>query len=449
MSLTRDIARRAGGIGLADLPPAAQAAARVCLADALAVSLGALRLEPAAALFADHARDHGPGPATLLAGGSAGAAQAALANGALAHAVDFEDTFDPAAIHANAPVVPAVLALAEAGDATLGEALTALALGGDLGCRIALSLATDPAERNWYQPPVMAAVGAALAGAMIHRLDADRTASAMSLTFTQFALTDALKASGRSHLRAVRDGFAARAAVDSVLLAGRGVVATDDVLAERGGLIHMLTGAGPAGDHLAGFGRGFLGPEISIKLWPCCRGTHHGIAFALDLRAEGVAPDDIAAIAFTERPPCDMLYVPRDERVRPQTAINAKFSIPYCFASALVYGAPGLDSFGDAARADPATLALADRVTLRACDPGATPAAHVMLRSGARFDRELPPPPSVLAGDCGFGALAEKIAGCVAASGRGPAVRDVLMSLEEMPPDTPVRVLMACLSDGA
>ena len=148
MTVTLDIAARSRAVSWDALAPSAQHAARLCLADGLAVMLGALRLEPAVQPFQTQARLYGPGPAPLLAGGTAPAPAAALANGALAHALDFEDTFDRAGLHVNAAVIPTVLALGP--DKPLAEVLRAMILGADLACRIGLSLTRDPATRGRF-----------------------------------------------------------------------------------------------------------------------------------------------------------------------------------------------------------------------------------------------------------------------------------------------------------
>ena len=444
MSLTRDIAARAGAVGWADLPPMVQHAARVCLADGLAIMLGALRHEPAVLPFADHARAYGPGPARLLAGGRAPAPAAAMANGALSHALDFEDTFDAAGLHVNASVIPTVLALAEAGGATpitLAEVLTAMALGADLACRIGLSLPRDPAERGWYHPPMIGALGAALAGARLLGLDTDQTTSALSLTLVQFSLTDALKRAPASGLRALRDGFAARAATEAVLLARAGVIGTPDPIAERGGLVSLLTGAAPAERLFADFGSSFLTPKLTLKLWPCCRGTHGAIALALALRDQGIAARDITAAAFTVAPPDDMLFEPRGDRIRPGSAIAAKFSVPYCFARTMIHGAPGLPAFDSAARAEARTLAMAEAVTMAACAPNAVPSARLTYADGRATDVPLPAPPVLCAGTTELAELRAKMEDCL---GPGPAL-DTALGLETAAPDIPIPSLIARL----
>ncbi|SMH38848.1 MmgE/PrpD family protein [Maritimibacter sp. HL-12] len=442
MNLTRDIAVRVGACGWNTLPSEARHAARLCLADGLAVMLGALRHEPVVVPFSAQARLYGPGQASLLAGGTAPVPAAALANGALAHALDFEDTFDQVGLHPNAAVIPTVLAIAEAEGKTLGDILPAMALGADLACRIGLSLTTDPGRRGWYHPPMIGAVGAALAGAKLLGLSPDQTVAALSLVQVQFALTDALKRSPASDLRAVRDGFAARAATEAVLLARAGVTGTADPLSEEGGLVHLLTCAAPDPAPFASFGKTFLTSELSLKLWPCCRGTHPAIALALALRREGIVPDDLEAVVFTVEPPDDMLFAPRADRIRPGSAITAKFSVPFCFARALLHGAPGLDAFSDTARRDVPTLALADKVELGACGDAMGRKARLVFKDGTTRDRTLPPPPELRAGTASYTDISPKLRDCL-----GPSqALDTLLSLETADPSLPVSALMTVLA---
>lgn len=439
MNLSRHIAERALGCEWDDLDDATRHAARLCLADALVVMIGALRVEPSVKPFVTHARAYGAGPSTLLSGGTAPAIAAALVHGALAHALDFEDTYDAVGLHPNAAPIPVALALAEAEDCSLGDALTATALGADLACRIGLALAVDPGARGWYHPPMIGAMGAALAGAHVLKLTPDETVAALSLTQLQFAMTDAVKRSPASDLRAIRDGLAARAATEAVLLARQGVTGTKDPLAEQGGIIHLLTGAEPEPSAFDGFTSAFHTPDLSLKVWPCCRGTHPAVALALDLRKQGVGARDIRAVAFTQEPPDDMLFEPRADRLRPQNAIAAKFSIPFCFARTLLHGAPGLEAFEPASRRDPEVLEIADKVTLKACAPGAGRIAHLLFSDGRQQDIPLSPPPSRRAADTPFTALAPKMRDCLGAS---EDALNTLLSIENAAPSQPASDVM-------
>ena len=109
----------------------------------IAVAIAASALGERAHAFAEIARDaSNPHGATVIGFGfKAAPAMAAFANGAMAHALDYEDTFDAALVHPNAAVVPAALALAESSAGVAGsDLLLAIAAGADLTCRLGLAI---------------------------------------------------------------------------------------------------------------------------------------------------------------------------------------------------------------------------------------------------------------------------------------------------------------------
>jgi 2-methylcitrate dehydratase PrpD len=451
MNLTRHLAETYLRLGFSSLPIVVNQATRLSLADGIAAMLAATRAEPATEPFATIARQYcdqsgsgsSAGGVTLLAGGRSTPSGAALANGALSHAIDYEDTFDPAGLHPKAEAIPVLLALADAEAKSLGDLLAALAVGCDLTCRLGLSLTADPASRGWYHPPMLGAAGAALAGAHLLGLDLEETVAALSLTQTRFALTDALKRSPASDLRAIRDGLAAQAALDAVLLARAGVIGTDDPLGEPGGLVHLITGDAPNELAFEGIGRRFSGALVTLKTWPCCRGTHGAIQLALDMRGRGVKPDDIAGMRFTVMPPDDMLFTPLADRQAPSTAIGAKFSIPYCFAYTLINGAPGLAAFDRPARQDDAVLDLASRITMASVSPTGPARAEIHQANlpaelGGLTEELLPEPPSLIAEEARFADIEAKLHECAGVAGGGEDMAQCLMGLETADPDTPV-----------
>lgn len=421
MTLALGLAERLQGVSFSDLPGEAVHAAQLSLADALCVMLAATRLEPAVLPFHTHALAGGFGPATLLGGGKATASLAALANGALSHALDFEDTYDAAGLHPNAVIIPAALALAEAEALSGPDLLFAIATGCDIACRIGEGLASDPAARGWYHPPIIAAAGAAFGASRMLRLTPEQTVSAVSLALCQFSLTDELKRSPRSDLRAVRDAFAARAVVEACCLARSGVRGVDAPLDGASGLFAMLTGDRASGDLLAGFGAAFRGADVTFKHWPCCRGTHPSIALALELRERGIGADDIEAMSLSVSPPDDMLMLPEADRKRPASMVAAKFSIPFCFALAMRRSEVTLEGFMPEARSDPAVLDVAAKVSLdRVIPPGALerPAARVLLVNGASYEVIVPEAPGNRASETTFDQMAPKFADCLRHAGR-------------------------------
>ncbi|MCX7282837.1 MAG: MmgE/PrpD family protein [Novosphingobium sp.] len=349
-----------------DLPEAARDGARRVLLDALGVTFAASGLAPEAAPFIALARANGPGPCTIL--GTKQRVQplgAALANGALAHAVDYEDAFDRAPAHPNASLVPVLLALAQSEGAIDGRRfLTALAVGGDVACRIALSLRQQMEQGGWYPPPIVAAFGAVAGAANLLGLSAEQTKDALSLTLCQVTMPGEIKHSCRTVLRAVREAFPAQAALTAVLLAREGVAGFETPLEGNAGFFALYAGGQfDADDLTGGLGERFWGAELTFKPWPSCRGTHPFIEMAQGLMTDGgFEADDIALVEVMIDDVQAMLAEPLARKRAPAVAIDAKFSIPFTTALALVRGGVWLDSFGPDSLSDERVLAMAAKV---------------------------------------------------------------------------------------
>lgn len=360
------IAAHVAALEWAGLPASTAEAAKLVLLDAAGVMLGASGLAEEVRPFVRMAAAMGPGPCTV-AGTTARASlpMAALANGALAHALDYEDAFDKAPGHPNASLVPALIALAQAEAPVDGRRfLTALAVGGDISCRMGLALRRPMEAGNWYPPPMLAAYGATAGAASLLGLDAVQVRDALSMTLCQAVMPGEIKYSAGTVLRAVREAFPAQAAVQSALLAREGVAGFETPLEGRAGFYALYAGGEFCADDLTeGLGTRFWIEHLTFKPWPSCRGTHPFIELALDLRGRHAI--DAAAIVRIEVEHDAiqaMLLEPLARKAAPQVAIDAKFSIPFTTALALARGRVGLDDFDDAALADPLVLALAAKV---------------------------------------------------------------------------------------
>ncbi|WP_315761752.1 MmgE/PrpD family protein [Sphingomonas sp. Y38-1Y] len=363
-TISADIAQHFARTTFAELPATTVHATRRALLDAVGVMLAATGLAEDVAPYQAHAAET-PGPCRLLGSGArTSPAMAALANGSLAHALDFGDTFDAGPAHPNAATVPALLALADADPAiTTGELLTAMALGADLACRLSIAAPRPYEAGGWYPPPLVNTIAAAAACAKLLGLTADGIRDAMGLALLQASFPAEIKLDPTSPLRGVREGFAARAAVEAALLARAGARAFAQPLEGAGGFFAVYAGGPPTPALWDGMGETWLGERVSFKPWPACRGTHPYIEAALALR-DRVDPAAITSIEAETGPIQAMLI--RPGKARPQSAIDARFSIPYTVARALIDGQVDLDSFTPARRQEAQVLALTDRVIERA-----------------------------------------------------------------------------------
>jgi 2-methylcitrate dehydratase PrpD len=104
--------------------------------------------------------------------------------------------------------------------------------------------------------------------------------------------------------------------------------------------------------------------DTSIKVHACCRFSGPVADCALDLYKQGVRADKVKKITakvgeFTVK----MLCHPLERKLRPQTHVDAQFSLPYAIAVAICKNRTGIQEFSVEALHDPEVLALAEKVT--------------------------------------------------------------------------------------
>jgi 2-methylcitrate dehydratase PrpD len=259
-------------------------------------------------------------------------------------------------------VLPAVLALAEQRDIGGARLLASVALGCDITVRLGRSTGDALAERGWYPPPILGGLGATAACAFLIGLNTRQVLDALSLALHQITASGEIKHSPASIIRGVRDGFAAQAAVQSVQLAERGVRGFDRPLDGASGFFATFAGGEYDQDAvLDDLGRRWAGVQTSFKPWPSCRGTHAFVQAALEARTR-TAVDEILEVTLVGAPVNEMLAVPLVAKRRPTSAIDAKFSLPFTVATALVRGGVTLESFSPASLQSADVLRIADRI---------------------------------------------------------------------------------------
>jgi 2-methylcitrate dehydratase PrpD len=394
-SLSEKIADHVAGFDAGRLTDATIHAAKRALLDGLGVMLAASGTSPEVETFVRYAQSGGQGNSSILGRGvTTSASLAALANGAMAHALDFEDAFDAAPSHPNASLLPALLAvLQEKGGASGREVLAAVAVGCDLVCRLGLSLRREMEAGGWYPPPILGVFGATAAVARLRGLSSRETLDALSLALCQASCPGEIKYSRETVIRAVREALPAEAAVRATALAALGVRGFDTPFEGKGGFFRLYAeGRYDPAVLLDGLGEHFWIEQLSFKKWPACRGTHAYIEAVQTLRAaHGFAPDDIVEIVATGGEVQVMLVEPAARKQAPATAIDAKFSIPFTIAAALIDPEVTLDSYDAASLADPRKRAQAAKVRFErhpdwGRDRAASGGLAVRLNDGSRFE---------------------------------------------------------------
>ena len=269
---------------------------------------------------------HGAGGAALWGmGHSLSMAGAALVNGTAAHALDFDDNFEPSMAHASAVLVPALLAMASGLEPVAGKRmLAAYIVGIELQARIGQVMHPDHYRAGWHATSTLGAIGAAGACAWLAGADSDGIANAMSLAFSQAAGS---KLQFGSQAKPTHAGLAARAAVTAAALAKAGLGAKEAFATGPWSFAELYNGNGKELD-TDGLGKrwALLDTGLMVKRFPCCAASHR----ALDgvesmIRDHGFGLEDVAEISV-ELP--DMLA--RNLRYdTPETEAEARFSLSY------------------------------------------------------------------------------------------------------------------------
>lgn len=300
----------------------------------------------------------GDGPCYVVGGAPQAAPWAALVNGTAAHALDYDDVLDPAMSHPSAALVPAILALGEARDASGADCLDAYLVGFEVLARLGEAMNLVHYKRGWHTTLSLGSMGVAAACARMMRLDTRETAMAISLSTS---MAGGSKRQFGSMAKPLHAGLAAKNGLMAAQLAASGVTGVDEPLEERWGYIDLMAGDTAPGmaAALSHIGEPSAMEQYGVwaKFYPCCASTHRPVDA---LRSLGLKLEQVVSIEaqVSEVAAANLRYrVPRD-------ANEARFSLPYCLASALADGTLTNASFSPAALQRPALVPLMKSVTM-------------------------------------------------------------------------------------
>jgi len=281
----------------------------------------------------------------VVGGGRASPSVAAMINGVSAHSLDFDDNFHPARAHASAVLVPALLSLATADAEISGRQLIQAYLAG-LEAQAAVGFGVNPSHynRGWHGTSTVGCIGTAAGVASLLGMDADGISRAMSLA-ASFAAGP--KGQFGTLAKPLHAGMAARNAVEAALLARAGMSGRPDILECPMGFRDLVGGDQSRGWDEMQFDDSHIIETRGLvtKLHPCCASTHRAIDIVRDLRdLHGfTASDVVSVVTKVGRSAVDNLIYPD-----PQNAMEARFSMQYCVAAALVQPHLSLSDFTQA-----------------------------------------------------------------------------------------------------
>jgi 2-methylcitrate dehydratase PrpD len=298
------------------------------------------------------------------------APNAVLANGTLAHALDYDETLEEGIIHAGSCVVTTALAVGEACKASGKSVLEAAVAGFEVMFKIGVVAPGRFHARGFHPTALCAPFGSAAVASRLYGLSLEQTAHAFGIAGSQSSGIIEYLADG-SWSKQFHAGWGAHGGIIASLLAQQGFRGPRTVFEGAHGLFAGF--AGKDGVHLERLdeiGESWHLPKVVFKLYPCGSIAHPYIDCALKIRrtlgepqASTLSVGNIERIVCrTHAGPVPRLWEPLDFKQQPPTPYAAKFSVPYCVAVALVKGRAGLDEFSLDSIRDPETIALAKKV---------------------------------------------------------------------------------------
>jgi len=441
-SLTQDIGAFVAGLTFDAIPAAAVEVVETGTIDGVGVMIpGRAEANVGIVERRFRTRDEAPESRLFMTDERVSAPLAALVNGVAMHVLDYDDVALPLGGHPSTVLVPALLAEADAVPGTTGKDLVrAYVAGYEVWAEVAGRDADAHHLKGWHPTSALGVLGAAAACAVLRGLDADKAAQAIGIAASEAC---GLVANFGSMTKSFHAGRAAQAGVLAARLAEDGLTAAPDVLEHPRGFLAALSPAGKVDrESPAKLGRSWqiVAHRVGVKKYPMCYAVHRALDAILDLRAEtGVKAEAVTGI----RVELGAAQAAILRNSRPRTGLEAKFSIEFAMASALVAGRAGLSELTDPfVRGDEvqrlircvevqtteerisaeSIFAPFDRVTLTLADGKTLESAQVVA---ARGDADLP-----LSRD----ELWAKFEDCLAqgAYGRGEA-RALFDALDDMP----------------
>lgn len=354
--LTVQLAQRVCAFRPEDLTEEMFVAARTAIIDTIAVTLLG-SCEEMVRIMRATLGDDLSGPASLIGSGeSASVLDATMVNGLASHALDFDDFTQEFGGHPSVPIVAGLLALAQAHGASGREFVAAYVAGIETESRIAAAVHFHHYEKGWHPTSTLGVFGAAASAAHLLKLDVDATSIALAIAAS---CASGMKANFGTYTKPLHVGHCARSGVHAALLAQQGFTANPFALEHKQGFLQLYNGEGTF-DAQQMLGEWFqpavvCAPGISLKQFACCGSTHPAVYMAMRLRKQAqFDPARVTRIDIATHP----RRIPHTDNPDPRTSFEAKFSMQYCVARALLDGELMLKHFEGDALFEPQLLRL-------------------------------------------------------------------------------------------
>ena len=365
MGATRQLVDFIIGTKYEDLPPEAINTAKGCILDYIGVSLVG-SVQPIAKVLESYLKVVGGTPRSTVIGlgTKTSSVHAAFANGAIGHAIDYDDNALIAQAHPTVTILPAVLALAEATGVTGKEVLLAYTVGYETFSKLGAALNPSHWYKGFHSTGTFGTYGAVAGASKLLKLDSEQMTNAFGIAGSS---ASGLKQNFGTMTKPFHAGHAAEGGVKAALLAKDGFTAAKDVLEGRLGFARVmaekqdLTVFANLGAPWGIVDSGGVNTSPFIKPFPSCGATHAAMEALFSLiREYDIKPDKVKFVDAG----MNLGGVESLPYAEPIDSLQGKFSMQFCLAIVLLERKAGLAQFTDEKVRDPKTRKLMKRIAL-------------------------------------------------------------------------------------
>lgn len=359
------IGRFVGGLDLANVPSAVVEKAKLVFLDTLGIALASSTMDFGAMVTRVAKRLSGAAASRVIGSPiKVASANAVIANGTLAHGLDYDDTLEEAIVHTGACAWMTALAVGEEVHANGRAVLEAAIAGTEVLCKVGLVAPGKFHARGFHPTAICSTFGAAAAAGKLYGLTPAQWSDSFGLCGSQSSGIIEYLADG-TWTKRLHPGWSAHGGVIATLLAREGFRGPGKVFEGTHGFFHAFGGESDYRfEKLTELGKEWEVPRLAFKSYPCGSISHPYMDCALKLKQKfSPVPEKIAEIVCrTAQGPVHRLWEPLADKQKPVSSYGAKFSLPYSIAVMLVRGRAGLDEFTEEAIRDSVVLGLAKKV---------------------------------------------------------------------------------------
>ena len=350
MSIAEQYADYATSLRYEDLPEEVVIHAKKLILDIMANDLGGYAWMESGPKIVEGVRtlNRGSAGATVLATGEQMAPEwASLANGAMAHSLDYDNHHAKGVLHAGSSVVNAALAAGEENNSSGKELITAVVIGYEIACRLAMALGPHSSHEMGFHPTCTCTTfaGSAIIG-RLRGCSADVIVNAMGLNGSQAAGSMQYVLNGAWNKRA-HPGLATHRSFIATTLADAGFIGAAEVFEGEQGFFQGYALRPKPEDATKTLGASFETLENAIKPFALCRYTHQTLDLLIGLSKEREIDSTKVTSILVEMPTYGLQLCgsPIEAKRNPTSPVDAQFSGPFAAALALTEKRAGIDLF--------------------------------------------------------------------------------------------------------